>query len=110
MNILVFSWRDPMHPLAGGAEQVDHEHHKGWIEAGHKVTLFSSMFKGAKKEQEIDGVKIIRKGNQYTAFISAFFWYMFLDQVKFDFVVDEFHGWPFFTPLYIRKPKIAVIQ
>jgi len=34
MNILVFSWRDPKHPTAGGAEQVMHEHMKGWIAAG----------------------------------------------------------------------------
>lgn len=110
MNILVLSWRGPKHPLEGGAEQVDHEHHKGWIAAGHNVTLFTSTFKGAKNEEIIDGVKIIRSGYQYTVFINAFFWYLFGKREKFDFIVDEFHGWPFFTPLYIKKPKMAVIQ
>src|SRR5579864_8394813 len=111
MNILVFSWRDTKHPLAGGAEQVMHEHMKGWIEAGHSVTFFSSTFPMAKSKELIDEIEIIRRGSQYiTCHISAFLWYIFENRVKFDLVVDEFHGWPFFTPLYVNKPKLAVIQ
>lgn len=111
MNILVFSWRGPNHPLAGGAEQVDHEHHKGWIEAGHSVTLFTSFFPGAKITEDIDGVKVIRRGNQiFGVHLKAFFWYLFGKHEKFGLVVDEFHGIPFFTPLYVRIPKIAVLQ
>jgi len=111
MNILCFSWRDPKHPLAGGAEQVMHEHMKGWIEAGHRVTLFSSSFKKAKTHETIDGVQIIRHGRQLLGVhIFAFFWYVFLRKVKYDLVVDQFHFIPFFTPLYVRVKKIAVIQ
>ncbi len=111
MNILVLSWRDPKHPLAGGAEQVMHEHMKGWIEAGHKVIFFSSRPPNTKNEEIIDEVKIIRRGSQYiTTHVHAFFWYTFGKHEKFDLVVDQFHGWPFFTPLYIREQKLAVIQ
>lgn len=111
MNILVFSWRDPKHPLAGGAEQVMHEHMKGWVEAGHSVTYFSSAVSGAPSHEVVDGISMIRKGSQYlTVHIAAFIWYTFLSHPKFDVVVDEFHGWPFFTPLYVRAPKLAVIQ
>lgn len=110
MNILVFSWRDPKHPLAGGAEQVMHEHMKGWVNAKHSVTLFSSKVKNAKKEEIIDGVKIVRGGYQYLGVqVSGFFYYL-RNRKKFDFVLDQFHGIPFFTPLYLRKPKVAVIQ
>lgn len=116
MNILVLSWRDPKHPMAGGAEQVMHEHMKGWIAKGHKVTLFSSMYfdsngKKSKKSETLDGVKIVRSGHQILDVqIRAFFWYLFSKHEKFDFVVDQFHGIPFFTPLYIRLPKLAVVQ
>ncbi len=110
MNILVFSWRDPKHPFAGGAEQVMHEHMKGWIEKGNKVTLFSSYFKNAKKEEILDRVEIIRRGGQFLGVqLSAFMWYLF-NRPKFDLVVDQFHGLPFFTPLYVRTSKLAVIQ
>jgi len=110
MNILVFSWRDPKHPLAGGAEQVMHEHMKGWIAAGHSVTLFSSYFKNAKREEKLDEVKVIRRGIQYWGVqILGALYYLF-GNTKYDLVVDQFHGIPFFTPLYVRVPKLAVLQ
>lgn len=110
MKILMLSWRDPKHPLAGGAEQVMHEHAKGWIKAGHEVTLFSSMFKGAERIEILDKVKILRGGFQILGVhFFAFFWYIFSKQ-KFDLVVDQFHGIPFFTPLFVRTKKLAVVQ
>lgn len=110
MNILVFSWRDPKHSLAGGAEQVMHEHMKGWVDAGHLVTLFSSLGKDIKKTEYLDGIKIVRNGHQYLGVQFAGFLYYLKNKNKFDFVVDQFHGIPFFTPLYVRKPKLAVLQ
>ena len=110
MNILVFSWRDPKHPLAGGAEQVMHEHMKGWVSGGHNVTLFASRFKGSLQEEVLDGVKIVREGNQYLGVQFRGFLYYRRHRNNFDLVVDQFHGLPFFTPLYVGKPKVAVIQ
>ncbi|MBI4058821.1 glycosyltransferase family 4 protein [Candidatus Microgenomates bacterium] len=110
MNILVFSWRDPKHPLAGGAEQVMHQHMKGWIKAGYQVMLFSSRFPNSQPEEYIGGVKIIRGGYQYLGVQIAGFYYYLKNKSNFDFIVDQFHGLPFFTPLYVRKPKLAVIQ
>lgn len=110
MNILVLSWRDPKHPLAGGAEQVMHEHMKGWIEAGHNVTLFSSRFKDGKDKEELDRITIIRKGDQYIGVKLHVFFYWKKNKKRFDLVVDQFHGVPFFTPLYVKKPKLAVLQ
>ncbi|MBI2595337.1 glycosyltransferase [Candidatus Daviesbacteria bacterium] len=110
MNILILSWRDPKHPLAGGAEQVTHEHAKGWIAAGHTVYLFSSRFQGAAKEETLDGVNILRSGHEYLGVQIAACFYYLRNQSKFDLVFDQFHGLPFFTPLYIRIKKLAVIQ
>ena len=111
MNILIFSWRDPKHPMAGGAEQSVHEHAKGWIAAGHQVILFSSYFKNCLKEENLDGIHIIRQGDQLLGVqIAAFFWYVFKRQEKFDLVIDCFHGIPFFTPFFVRTRKLALIQ
>lgn len=110
MKILVFSWRDPKHPLAGGAEQVMHEHMKGWIANAHKVTLFSSRFARSEAQEILDGVRIIRGGYQYLGVQVAGFLYYLKNGAQCNFVVDQFHGIPFFTPLYVRKPKLAVIQ
>lgn len=110
MRILVFSWRDPRHPLAGGAEQSMHEHMKGWVYAGHKVTLFTSETKGLNKSEVLDKVKIIRSGYQYLGVQVSALLYFLKNKDQFDFVVDQFHGIPFFTPLYVIKPKLAVLQ
>lgn len=110
MNILVFSWRDPKHPLAGGAEQSMHEHMKGWVEAGHKVTLFSSKVSSLSKRENIEGIEIVRSGCRYLGVQIAGFFFYLRNKNKFDFLVDQFHGVPFFTPLYSDKPILAVIQ
>lgn len=110
MNILVLSWRDPKHPQAGGAEQVMHEHSMGWIKNGYQVTLLSSRFKGFTEKENLDGVDIIRKGDQYLGVKIAAVFYYLKNKDKFDFVIDQFHGIPFFTPFFVKKPKLAVLQ
>lgn len=111
MNILIFSWRGPKHPNAGGAEISTHEHAKGWVKAGHDVTLFTSAFKGCKKREIIDGFQVIRRGGQvFGVHIEAIKWYLFSKHPEFDLVVDQFHGIPFFTPLFIKAKKLAFIH
>lgn len=111
MNILIFSWRGPNHPHAGGAEESTHQHAKAWVKAGHHVTLFTSAFKSGKERRMIDGVEIIRKGGQvFGVHLAACWWYLFTKHQRFDLIIDQFHGIPFFTPLYIRAKKVAFIH
>lgn len=109
MNILILNWRDPKNPKSGGAEIVTYEHAKSWIQAGHSVTWFTSRFPKSEKREIIDGIEIIRMGNEIGVYLIAPWFYLF-SRNKFDFVVDEIHGIPFFTPLYVRKPKIVFIH
>lgn len=111
LNILIFSWRGPGHPNAGGAEVSTHEHAKGWVKSGHSVALFTSYFPDAKREEVVDGVQIKRYGRQMLGVQwEAFVWYLFKTHEKFDLIIDEFHGIPFFTPLYVRSKKLAFIH
>lgn len=110
MKILIFNWRDIKNPLAGGAERLTHELARRWVNKGHKVTLFSSAFSGYKKEEIIDGVKIIRAGNRLTVYYQAFRYYKKYFQGQYDIVVDEINTIPFFTPLYVREPLLAHIN
>ncbi|MBI2021327.1 glycosyltransferase family 4 protein [Candidatus Daviesbacteria bacterium] len=110
MRILVLSWKDTKHPLSGGAEQVMHQHMKSWAQAGHQVYLFSSNFYQAKRSEKIEHVQIIRQGSQVLGVHLAGILYYLKHRNQFDLVVDQFHGLPFFTPLYVKKPKLAIIQ
>ncbi len=111
MRILIFSWRGPGHPNAGGAEIVTHEHAKGWIKAGHSVTLFTSTFTGAKSEEIVDGVNILRAGSQTLGVhLAAIKWYIFGIHQRYDLIIDQFHGIPFFAPLFVRQKKLGFIH
>lgn len=115
MKILILNWRDIKNPLSGGAEILTHEVAKRWVKKGHSVTQISSEFKNSKNEEVIDGVKIIRMGHPDIRFIfssvhfKAFIHYFKDFRGKFDLVIDEIHGIPFFTPIYVKEKKIALI-
>lgn len=109
MNILILNWRDPKNPKSGGAEQVTMEHAKAWVKKGHKVKWFTSEFPKAKRKELLHDINIVRRGNFLTVYFHAFVFYMFSGN-KFDIVIDEIHGLPFFTPIFARIPKIAFIH
>lgn len=111
LNILMLNWKDIKHPEGGGAEQATLEHAKAWLADGHTVTWFASSFSDSQREENIKGIKIIRGGSQVLLVqLAAFWWYLFGKHNKFDLVVDQFHGIPFFTPVYVRVKKLAYIH
>lgn len=115
MKILIFNWRDIKNPSSGGAEILTHEIARTWVQKGHQVTLFSSFFKGARKQEKIEGVTIIRKGRADARYLFASVqWYAFLQyrkefKGKVDIVIDEIHGIPFFTSWYVTEKKLVLI-
>lgn len=109
MNVLILNWRDPMNPRSGGAEYVTHQHAKAWVDHGDRVTWFASGFAGAKNEEVLNGVRIVRAGNTVSVFFRAVTFY-FKHRHDIDVIVDEAHGIPFFSALYARKPVILFIH
>lgn len=109
MNILILNWRDVTHPKSGGAELVTMEHAKGWVAAGHTVTWFTAGYKGAKRESILDGVNFVRRAGSLTVYLYAWA-YLLLNAGRFDIIVDEVHGFPFFSPLFTRKPVVVFIH
>lgn len=110
LKILIFNWRDIKHTWAGGAECYVHELAKRWVKNGHEVTVFCGNDKFCKKEEIIDGVKIIRRGGMYTVYAWAVFYYIFKLRRGVDIIVDSENGTPFFTPLFSTKPIILLIH
>ena len=108
MNLLFLNWRDQKNPRSGGAEVVTEETIKRLVLRGHNVTLFSTMFPGAAKTEVINGYTVIRHGREYTVhFWALVYWFKTFKNQKFDVVIDQIHGIPFFTPLYVRGPKVV---
>ena len=109
MNILILNWRDPKNPLSGGAEYVTLKHAKAWLSKGDAVTWFTSSFPGAKNEENVDGVSIVRHGSIFTVFIYAWLYYL-ANRNNIDLIVDQVHGIPFFSKLYTRKPIVVFVH
>lgn len=109
MKILVINWQCIKNPSGGGAEVHFHEIFKRIVAKGHDVTLFCSMFDGAKNEEIIDGIKIFRKGSR-----SLFNFYVKKEYLKrlrygkFDVVIDDINKIPFYTPRYVKEPLLAI--
>lgn len=111
MRILIFTWRDIDHPRAGGAEVVIQEMGKRWVDWGHEVTLCTSRFSQSQREDEIDGVKIIRLGNPFTTYFRVCRYYKKHLKGKYDVVIEEIHGlMPWFSYYYVDIPQIALIH
>ncbi len=110
MKILIFNWRCWKNPLAGGAEKYLYEISKRLAKKGYRITWFVSSFEGAKEREFEDGIEIIRKGRKFSVYLYAFWYYLKeLRKRKFDLVIEDINGVPFFTPLYVWKPKKLVI-
>ena len=103
MNILIFSWRDIKNPKAGGAEIVTHELAKRWDKWGDQVTIFSSQPKGALRKEVYQGIEFIRRGGPISCIFWGLIYYLTFFKNKFNIVIDQVHGIPFFAKLYAKN-------
>ncbi|MEM4446033.1 MAG: glycosyltransferase family 4 protein [Candidatus Jordarchaeales archaeon] len=111
IKILVFNWRDILNPEAGGAEVHLHEIFKRISYMGHEVVVISSRFNGCKNHEKINGVKIYRVGGKFLYGVIVPLYYLLkLRKDRFDVVIDDISKAPLFTPLYVRKPLIAIVH
>ncbi|MEM2146877.1 MAG: glycosyltransferase family 4 protein [Candidatus Jordarchaeaceae archaeon] len=113
LKLLIINWRDIKNPEAGGAEIHLHELFKRIAQRGHQVTLLASRYKGCKEEEITDGIRVIRIGTIFTFPFSVFLFYITkfgFRKNNFDFVIDDISKIPVFTPLYVKKPIIAIMH
>jgi glycosyltransferase involved in cell wall biosynthesis len=93
----------------GGAEVFTHEVAKRWVDAGHDVTLFTSEFLGCKREEVLDGIRVVRLGGRLTVYWWAKRAYRKrFAKEKFDVVIDEINTRPFFMPNVVRNDARTV--
>ncbi|HAV62282.1 MAG TPA: glycosyl transferase group 1 [Verrucomicrobiales bacterium] len=108
MRFLMLNWRDPKNPLAGGAEQVSQRYLQALRERGHEVAWFANRFPGSASFEEIDGIPVHRGGGQGTSIVSAMKWCN--AQRRFDLVIDQHHGIPWYAPWWCGTNCVAYIH
>jgi len=109
MKIAILIWRDMQNPKAGGSEVLFHEMAKRWVKSKHKVSWLCPKFPNSKNRETIDGIDIVRKGNDHFVYFSAGL--LFHKELKeADVIIDVENGLPFFTPLFTKTPKVLHIH
>jgi glycosyltransferase involved in cell wall biosynthesis len=110
VKILVFNWRDIKNPEAGGAEVHLHETFRR-IASRHSVTLVSSAFRGCNRVELVDDIRIIRiAGKVSFTYVAPLYYLAKLRHEDFDIVVEDISKMPLLTPVYVRKPLVAIIH
>jgi len=93
----------------GGAEVFTREVAERWVKSGHEVTLFTSEFPSCKKEEVLDGVRVVRAGGRFGVYWNARrFYRRYFSREGYDVVVDEINTRPFFAPKFVKGGEKVV--
>jgi len=110
LHLVALNWRDIKNPEAGGAEIHLHEILKRMVARGHRVTQFATAWDGGKKQDDVDGIRIIRRGDWWNAnFVLPRAMQKFLRDHDADLVIEDINKIPFLAPRYTDRPVLPVI-
>jgi glycosyltransferase involved in cell wall biosynthesis len=107
VKLLWITWKDHLHPEAGGAEVVCRELTQRLAAEGHKVTLLTARYPGSRRHESLDGITFIRVGgNRYVHPLAAGLYYLHHLRNKFDVVIEEIQGCaPYFAVFFGRSSQ-----
>jgi glycosyltransferase involved in cell wall biosynthesis len=109
-SVLFLAWRDLRHPEGGGSEVYVEEIARRLAAGGRRVTIFCAAREGAPRDEEVAGVRFLRRGGRITVYLWAALYHhrgRFRDH---DVVVDVQNGVPFFSPLYCSRRVVVLVH
>jgi glycosyltransferase involved in cell wall biosynthesis len=110
LHLVALNWRDIRNPEAGGAETHLHEILTRMVARGHRATLLATGFEHGAREEDVDGVHVIRRGAWWNAnLVLPSTMREFLRRHPADLIVEDINKIPFLAPRYTRTPVLAVI-
>lgn len=110
MNIFALNWQDLKNPMSGGAEVHLEELLRRVVARGHSVTLFCSNFPGGAREEEVEGIRIVRAGARFNFnLVAPFHVPRLLREKPYDLFIEDINKIPFYTPLYQKLPSLVIV-
>jgi glycosyltransferase involved in cell wall biosynthesis len=111
LHILLLADRDWTHHDTGGNGANIYAQVSRWVEWGHRVTVVAGTYPGAKKVEHFGPrLTVHRAGNRATVFPRTFLTVMRGVGREADVVVEVINGITFLTPLWLRKPRVAMVH
>ena len=110
MRILVCNWKDGTHPAAGGAEVYVETVARQWAAWGEDVTIFCARTPSQTPEEEVAGVRVVRRGGRFLVYRQARRFFRSPGGGRFDVVLDVVNTRPFLAPRWAGDvPVVALI-
>jgi glycosyltransferase involved in cell wall biosynthesis len=111
LKILVLADRDWTHPQGGGTGANVYENVIRWAQWGHQVTLVAGEYPGcAAVERVAPNLVVHRMGGRGTVFPRAAWAVLRGLGRDADVVFEVINGIVFLTPLWLRKPRVALVN
>ena len=108
-RVLILNERDPRHPKAGGAEVHVAEIFGRLAARGHPTSMLSSSFPGAAPRERVDEIEVERVGALPLYYPrAAWSCARATRRGSVDVVVECLNKLPFLSPVYSRKPVLAL--
>jgi len=113
-NILVINWQDITNPFFGGAEVHLHEIYGRLArDFEYDVTLLCTAHSGAPREDEIDGMRIVRSEGNRNTFdmrVKGEYRRMLAEGKRFDLVVEDMNKMPFMAANWADCPVLVQVH
>ncbi|HYH58110.1 MAG TPA: glycosyltransferase [Thermoleophilaceae bacterium] len=111
LHILVLTDRDWTHPQGGGTGTNLYGQISRWVAWGHRVSVIACSYPGALPHERLsDRLEVHRMGGRSTIFPRAI-WKQWRGLVPdADVVLEVINGVTFLTPLWLRKPRAALVH
>src|SRR3954447_16234224 len=110
-HILLLTDRDWTHPQGGGTGANLYGQVAHWLQWGHRVTVVAGSYEGAEPvERPAPGLELHRMGNRLTVFPRAAWAVRRGLAQDADVALEVINGIAFFTPLWLRRPRVAFVH
>jgi glycosyltransferase involved in cell wall biosynthesis len=111
LKILVLADRDWTHPQGGGTGANLYHNVSRWAESGHHVTVVAGAYPGCPPVRYISPTLVVHHlGGRATVFPRTILAVMRGLGRDADVVFEVINGITFLTPLWLRKPAVALVN